>query len=168
LDILSQLGPETIFPFFLSIFTIVGALSIGNGLRSLFVEPRHIGRGANGVLTGLVFVAVAIFMGTKAVGSGMRIMGIRYAPFQIGLAIIVVASIFLLGDSLKPVFQRPDILIGAIFVIVGMTIMGFMIRGGEPVRSMAFAALFAGMGALVLGRALWKMIRGDQPDDAAD
>jgi hypothetical protein len=164
LDILSELGPETIFPLFLSLFTLVGALSIGNGLRNLFVEPRQIGRGANGVLSGLVFVAVAIFMGTKAMGPGVRIMGIRYAPLQIGLAVVAAASIFLLGDSLRPIFQRTDIMLGAIFVIVGVGMMGIMIRSGESISSLAFTALFAGMGGFILVRALRKMADGDLPE----
>jgi hypothetical protein len=168
-DILSELGPETIFPLFLSIFTLMGALSIGSGLRGFFTEQGAAAKlkGGQGILTGVIFVGAAIFMGSKAIGPGMRIMGIRYAPFQIGLAMVAAASIFLLGDSLAPVFRRPDILIGAGLFIGGLGAAGLSIRRGGFSKGFSYGLLAAGLGGFILVRGLLKMVRGDPPGGAS-
>lgn len=144
----------------------MGALSIGNGLRDLFVEPGRSGRGASGgVLFGIVFVGAAIFMGSKGLGAGTRIMGIGYVPFQIALAVGVAGAALFLRDALAPIFERKDVLLGAIFLISGLGTAGLSVRSG---RGVLFSLLFAALGGFILVRALLSMAHGEGPDDAAD
>lgn len=162
---LPSLTFETLLPlFFLSVFTIVGAASIGNGLRDIFLEPRQVKQGGSAVLFGVIFVGLALFVTTSNLGSQVGVPASLLALFQIALAAVVILGIFLLHGWLAPLFRRTDVMTGALFLVVGMAMVGMTLREGESVRVIVVGVLFAGMGGLVLVRALWQMASGKMPE----
>jgi hypothetical protein len=164
-DRLLASGTETIFLIFLSAFTAFGAANIGKALRELLLEPGREGFDAWRVLSGVIFLVASLSIGGKIAGSiGLRFMGVGFVALQLMLALVVVAGTFFLQEVFAPIFSHPDVLIGAVFLLVGVGVVGVMIRQGIPPRSMTVGALFAGIGAVVLGRALWKMAQGELPE----
>lgn len=165
---LFAMGTGTILLVFLSLFTITGAASLGKALRDLVLEPGREGMDAWSIVTGIIFLVASLFIGANIAdnfrGSGMRFMGLGFVPLQLLLIAVVVGLTFVLNEALAPILKNGDILFGAGFLVVGVGVLGFMIRSGDARRGMAFPALFIAIGAAILGRALWKMSHGELPE----
>jgi hypothetical protein len=135
---------------FLSLFHIIGAIALANGLRQVWSRLRHSEQGSG---NGLFFIVWGAGFGCLPFALGLQIAtgqdGGR-PQFLLAQVIIwtVVFLVALLGwdevvDWLRP-FLHPDVFLiafGGLFMLVGAGVGSFVVRD-EPLFALLFGGIF--------------------------
>ncbi len=151
---------------FLSIFHVIGAVALANGLRGVWSMLRGKGRGG---CRSLFFVVWGAMFGCLPFGLGLELATEEGGTFLVlfGEALIW-GSVFLVAllawdtalDWLRPFLHRDmwPMLFGGSFMVVGIWIGGSMARDGQ-MFGLLLGGTFALVGGVIFAAGVWSYIK---------
>jgi hypothetical protein len=152
---------------FLSIFHVIGAVALANGLRGMWNWLRNKERGLGsvmffvvwGAMFGCMPFAFGVGLATdKEVGTPLLLLG---EAVVWGIAFLS-ATLFWdeVLDWLRP-FLHPNIFLvgfGGIFMLVGAAAASFVIRD-DPLFGLLFGGIFMLVGGIVFALGVWNLLK---------
>jgi hypothetical protein len=141
---------------FLSLFHVIGAIALANGLRQVWSRLRHRERGAG---SGLFFIIWGAMFGCMPFAFGLQMATGHDSgrPLLLLAQIIIWAAAFLVAllawdevvDWLRP-FLHPDVFLiafGGLFMLIGAGVGSFVVRD-EPLFALLFGGIFMLVGCV--------------------
>jgi hypothetical protein len=152
---------------FLSIFHVIGAVALANGLRTMWNWLRDKNRGLG---NGLFFIVWGTMFGCMpfAFGLGLAVDEEVGTPLVLLGQAIVWGTVFLIAlffwddvvDWLRP-FLHPHMFLvgfGGIFMLVGAAVGSFMIRA-DLLFALLFGGIFLLVGGVIFALGVWNLLK---------
>ena len=158
-------SPLAVFGF-LSIFHVIGALALANGLRRVWSGLHDKGRG---VWSALFFVVWGAMFGCLPFGLSLEFATEEGGtPFVLLGEALIWGSVFLVAllawdailDWLRP-FLHSDLLLmafGGSFMVLGTWVGGSM-AGDDQLFGLLFGGIFTLVGGVILAIGVWNYIK---------
>jgi len=152
---------------FLSIFHVIGAIALANGLRAIWSWLRDKKQGLG---NGLFFVVWGTGFGCMpfAFGLGLAVDEEMGSPLVLLGETIVWGTAFLTAlffgdhvvDWLRPFLHPPMFLVGfgGIFMLVGAAVGSFMIRV-DLLFGLLFGGIFLAVGGVIFALGVWNLFK---------
>ena len=152
---------------FLSIFHVIGAVALANGLRAIWNwlrdKERGLGNGLFFVLWGAMFGCMPL-----AFGLGLAVDEEVGTPLVLLGQAIVCGTAFLIAllfwddlvDWVRP-FLHPNMFLvgfGGIFMLVGAAVAGFTIRD-DILFGLMFGGVFTFVGGVIFAIGVWSLLK---------